>query len=362
MTRRTQIAAAVVLAFLGTMGILAWTGKGGGKVAMADVVRHVSQTRTVTFTVPGNGRFMVRSPGLVRYESEDGTVVSVTDPQTGEAQAIDHRQRQVITIHMVERPFDLYGLFRNFRNGTERAVGQKELDGRKLSGFQITQALGGKDAHLTLWVDPQTRLPVQIEWREGPERQAELLTDIAFDVPLSDELFSLAVPEGYTRQEMGGLSAGAAPEPERPGDAGLTVTPLEGMGGVPFGAGRDQVIAAFGQPDRIDANGADLQYFSKGFSVGVFPKAGMRTLNCYTKAAFAGHFRVNDFAGQTDRGIRMGSTREQVVSAYGEPDKTTRAGQFTYLEYEGLKTTFTLDSQGRVVQFMLLGARPAGGQ
>ena len=48
---------------------------------------------------------------------------------------------------------------------------------------------------LTFWVDPDTKLPVQVE--DLPM----VITDLHFDVPLDDSLFDMNVPSTYATEQ-----------------------------------------------------------------------------------------------------------------------------------------------------------------
>ena len=73
-------------------------------------------------------------------------------------------------------------------------IGNTELYDKKV---RILQSCG-KSRITTIWIDPQTGLPVQIqiEW-PGKDRSPVMYTSIQIDGELDDELFSLEPPEGY---------------------------------------------------------------------------------------------------------------------------------------------------------------------
>lgn len=87
-----------------------------------------------------------------------------------------------------------------------------------------------------------------------------------------------------------------------------------------------EVIAELGQPSRTNAAGLEFS------SVGLFicPDKGEFTL-------------IPPFAGRTKEGVGLGSSRADVVRAYGEPSvaKNTKPG-FELLEYSPLNISFQL--------------------
>jgi len=81
-------------------------------------------------------------------------------------------------------------------------LGKAVLDGKSVRVLQSR-----KDHRITtVWIDPETRYPVQIEHKwPGQNRTPLLYTSIKIDVELDDKLFSLEPPEGYTVKESGAL-------------------------------------------------------------------------------------------------------------------------------------------------------------
>ena len=73
-------------------------------------------------------------------------------------------------------------------------LGTKELNGKTVRVLQSR----GKESVRTVYLDPQTQHPVQIEitWPKNPQSKFTY-ADIRIDEDLDDKLFSLDVPEGY---------------------------------------------------------------------------------------------------------------------------------------------------------------------
>ena len=127
----------------------------------------------------------------------------------------------------------------------------------------------------------------------------------------------------------------------------LIIEALVGIGPVRFGMSKDQIIEHFGQPDKVLAKGTKLNYVSsKGLGFTVDPELGLKMIQCWsdnwpTELPFA----VTTFAGRTKEGIGMGATREQIVAAYGQPDRTgtdSKKGVIQNLDYDNLRIKFSL--------------------
>jgi hypothetical protein len=57
--------------------------------------------------------------------------------------------------------------------------------------------------------------------------------------------------------------------------------------------------------------------YSRGFSVTTHDGRGVLIITCFTGKFLA--IKVRDFAGQTDKGVRMGAHRAAIEKAYGHP-------------------------------------------
>jgi hypothetical protein len=75
-------------------------------------------------------------------------------------------------------------------------LGRRDFDGIEAVGFQV------KDPYVTinLWADPVTATPKRIEMAIG--QTMNILKNIEFDVPVSDDDVSMEPPQGYTLAEQ----------------------------------------------------------------------------------------------------------------------------------------------------------------
>jgi hypothetical protein len=147
------------------------------------------------------------------------------------------------------------------------------------------------------------------------------------------------------------------PEPPEMATDQLQPVLSVGLGPVQFGMSKEQVIALLGEPDRSEAGGMALYYLkSKGLQVLIDPQRGVRVIDCWSKDYPNAPSGLITFAGKTKDGIGMGATREQIVAAYGEPDRTDVRAPFETLRYGELRTQFVL-TDNRLVNLKLLAPR-----
>lgn len=100
-------------------------------------------------------------------------------------------------------------LKRDFRDGTEKNLGRIKLNGRETICFEISK----ENEKITVWADPDTALPIQIEKiSEEKGGTRELFSDIKFDMEFDEQLFSMTPPAGYSLLDL---------------EAGRTQTPFE---------------------------------------------------------------------------------------------------------------------------------------
>jgi hypothetical protein len=151
------------------------------------------------------------------------------------------------------------------------------------------------------------------------------------------------------------LEPGKPDEPaEKPvvGAGGLQVVPLVGVGAVKFGMSKEEVIKSLGRPER-DERIALYYLGSKGIHIVLNPRTGVSQIHCWSKDfPMPPPEALTTFVGKTEQGIGMGSSREQIVAAYGRPDTDDAQGGMGVLSYKQLKIDFTL-SQNKVVSLRM---------
>jgi prepilin-type processing-associated H-X9-DG protein len=352
LTSRTRLAASIAA------GVILCTSLGvylmaipTSIVTFEQVVAAVNQTHN--FTAMRGGIRILGKDSVERWEFSDGGLIIWND-KTGESLDLNVQQHWATLERANPGTFSdmtLYSMFRNYRAGEEKVLGQITVGNIHAQGFQLTfpppnPAQSGQ--MWSIWVDPNTKLPLHVEEKDAERSKpaATVYDDIRFDVPLNDSLFSMTAPADYT-VKIQTQAATTRPQftaaPTTQESAAMTLVPLVGIGRVHFGESADDVIAAFGKPDRSPnrANGGPLFYDTKGLSVFFDHRERVFTINAGLGRAID-NFPSN-FSGRTAKNIGLGSTWADIVSAYGEDDTTSlnRSSQLT-LHYDAINLTFTL--------------------
>jgi outer membrane lipoprotein-sorting protein len=88
---------------------------------------------------------------------------------------------------------------RDSKDDPFKPIGEKEFNGKRLTGFRADSALG----QFTIWGDPQTGHPVRVEavW-SGTPRNETVMSDFEINVDLKESLFDLTPPADYHVQSM----------------------------------------------------------------------------------------------------------------------------------------------------------------
>lgn len=100
----------------------------------------------------------------------------------------------------------LQTLLGNKRAKSPKLLGEKDFDGRLLSGFELQIS----DMALTIWADPATQSPVRIEYPIPGYDTPVLMMDYEANIELDPSLFSMEVPDGYELQKTE-VDAGTLP-------------------------------------------------------------------------------------------------------------------------------------------------------
>ncbi len=124
----------------------------------------------------------------------------------------------------------------------------------------------------------------------------------------------------------------------------LVIEPSVGIGKVTFGMPSREVHRVLGKPDRDTEN--FISYDGLGLSIYIF-KGLVKGITC---RGVSGDPDVKPCKARTPKGIGIGSTREQIIEAYGEPTSDER----NILKYESLGATFMVSEDG-VTDTMLFG-------
>ena len=204
----TKIAAAAVIIIAVLIGLhffsdsVSITG-----TAYAQIVERLHNARTMIYTANATTEIEIafKKPGYMRTTMPGG-FVTVIDWTQGKGLSTLPTRKQFIEMEMSNLPHDpaqqQFNVIEKLRTLPDRAneeLGTKEIDGRALQGFRVTE----EDVINTVWIDPQTHdlVRVETEFINAPGMNV-VMTDFQFDVDLDDSLFSLTPPDGYTRVEV----------------------------------------------------------------------------------------------------------------------------------------------------------------
>jgi len=195
-------------------------------VAFGEVLRQI-QNSSYTFDLatviegkvsPTVNKGMVLRPGKFRIDAPQimGGVSTIADISTKKYLLLFHGQKTAMTMTEIPGaksvpeeagPFVLFlrpveNLW-NLRDGTEKSLGEKEIDGQPAVGFQVQQE--GKDyqCEIVVWAHAETGRPIRVEITiYNPEDSSQSMTMVMsrfdLDTELDEELFSLEYPKGYT--------------------------------------------------------------------------------------------------------------------------------------------------------------------
>jgi len=209
------VAAVVLAAVLFTLG---WTLLSGGtQVALADFIKPILEARSATYTltVEREGKpvdtckSMVLEPGRSRGESLTNGRINIVDVKEKRWVILDPKKKSAAVFEYENAPEDwVPNYFDRLRahlrqtqsepNVKREALGEKEIDGRRVIGFRISTPFQVTE----IWGDPETALPVRVESKSATDPKVKIVkTDFAFNVELEESLFSVKPPEGYVVQK-----------------------------------------------------------------------------------------------------------------------------------------------------------------
>lgn len=221
------VAAGILIAILAGIGLFDnWFG--GKNVAFAEVLNNF-QHRNYAFEldltiIEGDkqnhnsiNRAMIKEPGIMRFESTAGglNLSSVTDFNVGKTLVLFHNNKSAVImddsllnvntgaegiVGLCTRPV---ATLWDMKDGTEKSLGTKQIDGQSAAGFQVSQEDNYFQYEMTIWAEIDHSTPCLVEVVATPKK--EQLTQIKWtmqkfemDVQCDDSQFSLETPAGYT--------------------------------------------------------------------------------------------------------------------------------------------------------------------
>jgi outer membrane lipoprotein-sorting protein len=217
----TMLKTAAVLAAAAGVSYFAGFPPASATADFVETARKIQEARTMSFRqngtitglpVPINVRVLYKVPGLVRNETEmEGAGVSIMDLIHGKALILIPADKSATLTDLPTtkgddpaRPRDpsaaMIEYMRQLAQKDGEPAGEKVFGDVRARGFRVKEH--GMD--MTVWVDPQKKLPVLIEFsaRFGDLDTRGTITDIRLDPELDDALFRLDPPAGYALRKL----------------------------------------------------------------------------------------------------------------------------------------------------------------
>ena len=204
-------AAAIIVAVLSGFHIIV----GSPSTVYANIVEQLANARTLTYSIVTRTpvenmptlrlQMAFKEPGYMRTTTADGHV-TVIDWTQNKGITLWPPKQEYIDFEAsnyqhdpAQDPFAVVEKLRTLPEQSNEILGEKEIDGRVLEGFRVTQ----DDMTSTVWIDPKTArlVRVETEYTNSPGMNT-IMTDFQFNGELDDSLFSLTPPENFTRLEV----------------------------------------------------------------------------------------------------------------------------------------------------------------
>ena len=179
-------------------------------VAWADVVEEINnytrykcRQRVVREKGPQHPTMDVyhMNLSLRRQEVEDGSI-HIIDMRGADAITVELKPAEMkATVTKLigfgpRKDPHIIEMVKRFEQESTERLGTKEVDGKILQGFRHAPNKGND---FTVWVDPETKLPVEIELKhtKSPMGQTIFMDEFEFDFELDESAFSTDIPDGY---------------------------------------------------------------------------------------------------------------------------------------------------------------------
>jgi hypothetical protein len=204
----TRMAAAAVIIFVVTVGILQFSG---GTVTWAKVIEPILNARTIicdmiigddennpvmheTIVDSRIRRTMSNIPNMTMVIDLDSANMLVLNSEAKTASYVD------IQGDLRDRTQSYVNFLRNIirkmkDNPNIENLGERIIYGRKAVGFTGR----GPNEEVIIWADAKTALPIRIYIRVG--QMCAILKNFELDAPVDDSLLSMDVPPGYTKKD-----------------------------------------------------------------------------------------------------------------------------------------------------------------
>jgi hypothetical protein len=217
------VAAGIIIAALAGIGLFGnWFG--GNNVAFAEVLKNF-QNRNYSFDVvltdPNGGQqqetniahVTIKEPGKMQLENTlggIGKISAVTDLNSGKTLILFHQNKTAMIMDdSVLTPIPGFNLFSlpvsalwNLKDGTEKPLGTKEIDGQQAAGFAVSQEDNYFQYQMSIWAQVNNSTPCLVEVtaisKQEPTQIGWTMRKFVMDVQCDDNQFSLQPPTDFT--------------------------------------------------------------------------------------------------------------------------------------------------------------------
>ena len=204
-TARFSAAAIVLIAAIAGAVLLSTSNE---VLAFAEVQQEIAKLQTARFAVQFKlpdqplitGTIYLNAHQMRQESAQHG--IMIADTKKAKGVLLDPAAKKAIIGEISDLPSNPLQSLREVAEKDARFIREEQRDGRRTLVYHVSNAhIMGMRGEMTVWVDPQSKLPVRIEVgheeEPDPQNATILLHDFTWNQPLDPELFSLEVPEGY---------------------------------------------------------------------------------------------------------------------------------------------------------------------
>jgi succinate dehydrogenase flavin-adding protein (antitoxin of CptAB toxin-antitoxin module) len=139
-----------------------------------------------------------------RQEVEDGSIhiIDMRGEDAITVQLYPDQKKAIVTTLIGFGPKqdpDLIEMVKQYEQESPERIGTKKVNGTILQGFRHQQ---NENNEFTVWIDPATKLPVEVEIKHLNRGQTIFLDEFEFDFDLDESAFSTDVPDGYEVENL----------------------------------------------------------------------------------------------------------------------------------------------------------------
>jgi len=180
------------------------------------VLRNAQRYKTLTwkviFTVDETAtvQAMALEPYYVRVELPDGTVW-LLDRHDGKVILMNPAEKMAEITFIKHKPPHIYDVLSSFKymsRLSSEQISRRRIGQKQEIGFTLGKKNGDDD--MIVWIDPQSQLPVRVEFlgknEQGQREPVIIWRDIVFDVELDESLFKPDLT-GYEVKELDSFRA-----------------------------------------------------------------------------------------------------------------------------------------------------------